>query len=835
MKKITLTLTAFLLFFMSAYAQRLNNIAIDNLLQTQGELTFKFNIENSTELSQLSKSLTIVNFNSNTNEVKAWANRSQFSSFLDLNIPYSVSEEDNDINERLMSDDISTYSRAPKPGYTLEFPLTAYPTYADYSSQMQNFETQHSDIVEFFSIGATGQGDKEILFVKISDNVSTDEAEPKLLYTSSMHGDEIAGFPMMLDLIDYFITVYKDNSHPDHARIADLVNNSEIWINPNANPDGTYHLSANNTSVANARRGNGNNIDLNRNYPDNIAGAHDDGNAYQTETLHFMQLAQDNHFVISANFHGGIELVNYPWDNTYDRHPDDSWWVLTASEYRDHAQNDGPSGYMDDQNNGITHGADWYRVYGGRQDYMNHDHQCKEMTIELSNTKKPSANQLDDFWNYNRDALLDYLVQGTYGFRGFIKDANTGNPIEGATIKAIGHDDLGSWTVSDTQGDYYRPIYAGTYDLIFEAPCYQPVTLNNRTIANYEKKVLADVMLTPLTPAIPGSLNATDIVSASATLNWSTGSGSSYDLRYREVGSGTWTEVTDINTNSYSVTGLDPNTNYEYEVRSNCDAISSAYSTTDNFTTALVSYCAATGNRVQYEYIGEVGLNGTANNSVGSTASGYTSYKGMTIFNPIEVGTSNNNISVTKHWTGTNYDEAVSVWIDYNQDGTFSASEKVLSSNSSEVQTVSNTNFTVPSEAKLGDTVMRVIMKYYGSANQTQDNPCESFDDGEVEDYTVNLFEQVLDIDDQSLENISLYPNPFKDVIDIKLPSSLTGNTLTFNIYDVLGRSIITNTLELNNQTIRLSTLDNLKSGTYILKIHDLTTNQSIAKQIIKQ
>jgi hypothetical protein len=550
MKKIISILTALLCFLMTGYAQQLEESEINSLLQTQGELTFKFNIANKSQLKELAQSLTIVNFNSDTNEVIAWASNEEFQEFLNLDLDYKVFIEDNDVNERLMSTAISTYSKTLKPGYTLEFPLTVYPTYDDYETQMQNFETEHSDIVEYFSIGTTGEGDKELLFVKISDNVSTDEAEPKLLYTSSMHGDEIVGFPMMLDLIDYLISVYKDNAHPDHARIANLINTTEIWINPNANPDGTYHLSHDNTSVANARRGNGNNIDLNRNYPDNVTGLHNDGNAYQTETLHFMQLAEDNHFVIAANFHAGVELVNYPWDNTFNRHADDLWWILTAGEYRDHAQNNGPTGYMNDQNNGITHGADWYRVYGGRQDYMNHDHQCKELTIELSNTKKPAASQLDDFWHYNREALINYLVQGTYGFRGLVKDANSGYPIEGATIKVVGHDDLGSWTVSDTQGDYYRPIYAGTYDLIYEAPYYLPVTLSNLTIANYQTNILIDVLLTPITPSVTGNLNATDIVSSSVMPNWLIGSDSTYDLRYREVSSNTYNlKIKDLTTN----------------------------------------------------------------------------------------------------------------------------------------------------------------------------------------------------------------------------------------------------------------------------------------------
>ncbi len=33
---------------------------------------------------------------------------------------------------------------------------------------------------------------------------------------------------------------------------------------------------------------------------------------------------------------------------------------------------------------GITNGAAWYVIDGGRQDYMNFFHQCREFTLEIS-------------------------------------------------------------------------------------------------------------------------------------------------------------------------------------------------------------------------------------------------------------------------------------------------------------------------------------------------------------------------------------------------------------------------------------------------------------------
>ena len=123
--------------------------------------------------------------------------------------------------------------------------------------------------------------------------MSQDEAEPQVLYTSSMHGDETTGYVLLLRLIDYFTSHYGTD-----AEVTDMINGMEIWINPAANPDGTYH--GGNNTVFGATRSNGNGIDLNRNYPDPQYGDHPDGNAWQPETILFMQF---DSFLRKTNIH----------------------------------------------------------------------------------------------------------------------------------------------------------------------------------------------------------------------------------------------------------------------------------------------------------------------------------------------------------------------------------------------------------------------------------------------------------------------------------------------------------------------------------------------------
>ena len=124
---------------------------------------------------------------------------------------------------------------------------------------------------------------------------------------------------------------------------------------------------------------------------------------------------------MGANYHGGAEVMNYPWDNTYTLHADDAWYQLISHEYADLTHQVNPN-YMSDYNNGITNGAQWYMIGGGRQDYMNGYAQCRELTIECSNTKLPNGSQLPSFWNYNKNSIFAFMTQCIYGIHGTITD-----------------------------------------------------------------------------------------------------------------------------------------------------------------------------------------------------------------------------------------------------------------------------------------------------------------------------------------------------------------------------------------------------------------------------
>jgi PKD repeat protein len=345
-----------------------------------------------------------------------------------------------------------------------------------------------------------------------------------------MHGDEIAGYVGMLHYIEYLLSNYGSD-----ARVTSMVNSMEIWINPSANPDGTYKTG--NNSVNGATRSNANNIDLNRNYPDPQNGPHPDGNAYQPETVAFMAFADTMNFVMSANFHGGAEVTNYPWDTWATDPADTDWWVHECTEYADTAKLHSPTGYLTSvTQSGVVNGFAWYEVNGGRQDYMNYYRHCREFTVELSNTKLLQESQLLNNWEYNYRSWLNYMEEALHGFRGIITDACTGKPIV-AEVRIIGHDIDNSQVYSaKTLGNYHRPIAAGTYDVSFLASGYfaQEVGVN---VSNNTAATVVNVSLSPKAPSADfaanttfacgiGSVQLTDMTGNASSWLWSFGDGS---------------------------------------------------------------------------------------------------------------------------------------------------------------------------------------------------------------------------------------------------------------------------------------------------------------------
>ena len=458
---------------------------LNQLMQDRNEYYFSFNLNGNDDLATIAHTISVDRVDGNT--VIAYANNKEFNNFQKLGYQVTLLTPPSMIEKATMWDGNNRE----------EYDWDAYPTYEAYESMMFQFATDHPDKCEIITLG-TLPSNRKIMIAHINNGTGT--GKPKFLYTSTIHGDETTGWMLMLRFIDYLL------ENPTLPECANILNNVDLYIGPNANPDGTYH--GGNSNVNGATRYNANGVDMNRNYADPHGGPHPDGEEYQLETQWFMDFAQNNNFVMGANYHGGAEVMNYPWDNTHTLHADDAWYQLISHEYADLAHQVSSS-YMTDYNNGITNGAAWYMIGGGRQDYMNGYAQCRELTIECSETKCPSGSQMPNFWNINRNSIFAFVNQCLNGIHGTVTDATSGLPIE-ATITLTGHDD--QYSKVSTQlpgGDYHRPVKAGTYNVRFTANGYESYE-TSVTIADNESVTLN------------AQLTAIDGISADFTADYTT-------------------------------------------------------------------------------------------------------------------------------------------------------------------------------------------------------------------------------------------------------------------------------------------------------------------------
>lgn len=424
------------------------------MLKARGEVSLLLSRKDAGDLRTLGRILSIDGVAGDT--VRAYADEKGFAAFLALGIPFRV------VPTAAASKGIATAATvAEAAGWD------TYPTYPQYVSLMQDFATAHPGLCRLDTLGSTVQG-RLLLAVKISDNAADDEDEPAFFYTSTMHGDETGGYVMLLHLIDSLLTGYDAG-----GLVRRLVDSLEIWINPLANPDGTYR--GGDSTLGGATRYNAQSIDLNRNFPDPRDGDHPDGNDYAPETVAMMHFMQKHRFVMSANFHSGAEVVNYPWDtwNSSERtHADNAWFYAVARRYADTVHAHAPAGYMTDLDNGVTNGGDWYEISGGRQDYVTAFLHGREVTIELDDTKLTPAEALLPLWHRNQRSLLRYMEEALYGLGGRVVDSLSGLPVA-ACIELVGHDDSYSLTYCDSvTGRFRRPVAPGTWTVRVTADGY---------------------------------------------------------------------------------------------------------------------------------------------------------------------------------------------------------------------------------------------------------------------------------------------------------------------------------------------------------------------------
>merc|ERR1711993_187122 len=351
-----------------------------------------------------------------------------------------------------------------------------YHNYTSMTTFLRHVSTIYSNLTALYSIGQSVQGRELWVMVVSSSPYEHMIGKPNVKYVANMHGNEAVGRELMLHLILHLVQNYVSDYY-----IRWLLDNTRIHIMPSMNPDG-FEVATEGTCQGGQGRYNARGFDLNRNFPDYFK---QNNKRSQPETEAVKEWLSKIQFVLSGNIHGGALVASYPFDNTPNSifssvlsspslTPDDDVFKHLAATYSlNHARM-----YLGEPckvgapqfRNGTTNGAAWYPLTGGMQDYNYIWHGCMEVTLELSCCKFPPATELPQFWDDNRNAILQFLGEAHRGVKGFVKDERA-TPIEGASMKVKGRD-VGFQTTKE--GEFWRILLPGIYTMEVFAEGYQP-------------------------------------------------------------------------------------------------------------------------------------------------------------------------------------------------------------------------------------------------------------------------------------------------------------------------------------------------------------------------
>uniref|UniRef100_A0A1B0AK14 Peptidase M14 domain-containing protein n=1 Tax=Glossina pallidipes TaxID=7398 RepID=A0A1B0AK14_GLOPL len=359
--------------------------------------------------------------------------------------------------------------------------------YAAMKKFLHDIADNYPSITRLYSIGKSVQNRDLLvmeLFAKPGEHLPN---VPEFKYVANMHGNEVVGKEMLLLLTKYICESYMYDD-----RITKLVNNTRMHFLYSMNPDG-YEIAREDDNTNAIGRENANNVDLNRNFPDQY-GTDRNNRVTEPEVKAVMNWTLSIPFVLSANLHGGSLVANYPFDDNANDFNDPFARLRDAKVSRKlnptddhelfkhlakvyskahptmHFGSPCPKFKQEIFPDGIVNGAQWYSVTGGMQDWNYVRAGVMEITLELGCVKYPKASELLKYWKDNREPLLLFIEQVHNGLHGFVR-SSIGNPVPQAAITMDGSRHT---VYSDTYGDYWRLALPGRHNLTILADGFSP-------------------------------------------------------------------------------------------------------------------------------------------------------------------------------------------------------------------------------------------------------------------------------------------------------------------------------------------------------------------------
>ncbi|BCJ59078.1 M14 family zinc carboxypeptidase [Micromonospora endophytica] len=356
---------------------------------------------------------------------------------------------------------------------TLAFPPADanYHDYAEMTAVVNQVVADHPSIARKISIGSSYEG-RDLVAVKISDNVGTDENEPEILFNSQQHARE----HLTVEMAIYLLNLFTDNYGSD-SRITSLVNNREIWIVPTVNPDGSEYDIATGSYRSwrkNRQPNSGSSYvgtDLNRNWSFNFGCCGGSSGSTSSDTYRgpsafsAPETQALRNFVnsrvvggvqqIKANidFHTYSELVLWPYGYTYNNTAPG----MTADQYNTFAT----IGQQMAATNGFTpqQSSDLYITDGSSIDWMWATHGIWAYTFELYPGSAsgggfyPPDEVIPAQTSRNREAVLLLTEYADCPYRAIGKQAQYCGGGSGTTVWSDTFETATGWTINPNGTD----------------------------------------------------------------------------------------------------------------------------------------------------------------------------------------------------------------------------------------------------------------------------------------------------------------------------------------------------------------------------------------------
>lgn len=181
--------------------------------------------------------------------------------------------------------------------------------YTEMTKTLEEIASNYPNITNLYSIGKTVQN-RDLWVLEITKNPGKHTPGiPEFKYIANMHGNEVVGRELLILLAKYLCQHYKTNT-----RITNLIDTTRIHLMPSMNPDG-YEKARRDDVTNMIGRANANDVDLNRNFPDQY-GVNKLNEKAEPETEAVMKWSLSIPFILSANLHGGALVANYPFDDS---------------------------------------------------------------------------------------------------------------------------------------------------------------------------------------------------------------------------------------------------------------------------------------------------------------------------------------------------------------------------------------------------------------------------------------------------------------------------------------------------------------------------------------